>query len=122
MPSFGRGGSLPLSFPLGAIFAGIIDFALADIIGHFAGFLGGHSTICAASEMGRMDSARLNHPDSSLGSGDVCYAKDAGISKSPQEADCGKCRDERRELLYSTSPGSEDPYTDLCRRAHNANG
>ncbi len=110
--------SLTLTVPLCSISSQSPNPAPTHVTRHAARVLGRYIAFCATSTMGRLDRPRFNHPDHGLGSGDLRHEKDIGFTKSPQEEDCRKCRNERRELLQSTGPGVQVWYPILLHRTY----
>ena len=63
MPDLGRVGSLTFAIAFPSISSGSADLVASNVIDHFAGILGGYSTFCPTSGMGRMDRFGIDNSD-----------------------------------------------------------
>ena len=96
-PGWRRTSAFP--FALGTIPSGPSDTTLANAPRHSLRLLGGHSSCCAESSMGRMDCFGFYNSDHRFGRGHLYHEKDACCAQSSQKKDCGECRNEWGEFL-----------------------
>ena len=115
-------GPLAFAFTLSEISARPPYPVIANIAHHATRLLSGYPAFCTPSQLGRMDRFGVYDFDRGQWGGNVCYAENAGESKSEEEKDCGESRDEWGQLLRETECCQGRFTTSTRSAAYSANG
>ena len=94
-----RDFSLAFALTLATLSSGPSHSFDTDCSNIFASIFGGYPVVCAAFGLGRMDCFGCDDTHTGERYSHLRHAEDTGQQESSEEANCGKCRDERRELL-----------------------